>query len=114
MTTCERTHGQTLQLWCEGEGRRALVKAGANAPGWCPGLESHAPTKALAGNGESRTATASTPRIGQTPARDHHPDLYLTGYRNVAIEYRRTRWAACRKTISIPAAKIETVELKPS
>ena len=54
-------------------------------------------------------------RVGRiAEAEDHHPDLHLTGYRNVAIELSTHALGGLSENDFILAAKIDTlpVELK--
>jgi 4a-hydroxytetrahydrobiopterin dehydratase len=54
-------------------------------------------------------------RIGQVAeAEDHHPDLHLTGYRNVAVELSTHAIGGLSENDFILAAKVDTlpVELK--
>ena len=56
-------------------------------------------------------------RVGQVAeAEDHHPDLHLVGYRNVAIELSTHAIGGLSENDFILAAKIDQlpVELKPS
>ena len=73
---------------------------------------------ASAAIGASRTSRPllTSSRVGQVAeSEDHHPDLHLTGYRNVAIELSTHAVGGLTENDFILAAKIDQlpVELKP-
>jgi 4a-hydroxytetrahydrobiopterin dehydratase len=52
-------------------------------------------------------------RVGQVAeAQDHHPDLHLTGYRNLAIELSTHAIGGLSENDFILAAKIDQLPLK--
>lgn len=106
---CQPCEGGVERLWPQ-EAEKQLKKL----PGWSLSNDSHRIRREWAVK-DFLTAVKFFKEIAKVAeAEDHHPDLHLTGYRNVAVELSTHAIGGLSENDFILAAKIDKipVELK--